>query len=65
MAEEFGMIINYGAFVSPTLDKNYLPLTLKYLELYALTYGLDDILSELSKNTNKEFVKSGTGKSFR
>jgi len=54
------MIINYGAFVSPTLDKNYLPLILKYLELYTLTYGLDDILGELSKNTNKTFVKAGS-----
>jgi len=59
------MIINYGAFVSPTLDKNYLPLTLKYLELYALTYGLDDILGELSKNTNKDFVKAGKGRSLK
>jgi len=58
------MIINYGAFVSQTLDKNYLPITLKYLELYSLTYGMDDILEELSANTNKVFTKKGSGKKF-
>lgn len=59
------MIINYGAFISQTLDKNYLPVILKYLELYVLTYGLDDVLAELSKNTNKHFTKAGSGKSFK
>ena len=60
------MIITYGAFCSQTLDKNYIPIVLKYLELYVLTYSLDDVLSELSKNSNKTFVKAGKNtKSYR
>jgi len=55
------MIITYGAYCSATLDKNYVPIILKYLELYILTYSLDDVLSELSKNSNKQFVKAGSG----
>jgi len=59
------MIINYGAFVSKTLDRNYIPMLLKYLELYTLTYGLDDILAELSGNSNKTFVTSGSGRKLK
>ena len=59
------MIITYGAFCSNTLDKNYIPVVLKYLELYILTYRLDDVLSELSKNSNKTFVKTGKSKKYK
>jgi len=55
------MIITYGAYCSDTLDKNYIPIVLKYLELYILTHSLNDVLAELSKNSNKKFVKAGSG----
>jgi len=55
------MIITYGAFVSKTLDPQFIAYFCKYIELYTLTYNLDECLNLLASNEKsiKRIKKSG------
>ena len=51
------MIITYGAFVSKTLDPQFISYYCKYIELYTLTYNLNDCLDMLVKNKSTRLHK--------